>query len=156
MIKIPLNILLSLTLFIITAGILLLMFGSPKCDDLANTTAYYIKNAIDEVSKDSFPMWDEDVVPPNEQLSYYRTAPIALCQDKGLSYWETILGTTLEPQYQIYYERFPESGGGTWTEAYPWSGGAASSLRMWAFMRIGTGAFKIASKYLFYRDVRSY
>lgn len=148
MLKIPLTILLSLTVFIIVVGVLLLIFGSPKCDDLANSTAYYLKNSIDEVSKDSFPWWEDGGVPPDEELSYYRTAPITLCQDKGISYLETILGTTMEPQYQIYYERFPESGGGVWTEAYPWSGGAASSLRMWAFMRIGTGAFKLASKYL--------
>lgn len=148
MLKIPINILLSLAVFVISAGALLLIFGSPKCDDLANTTAFYLKNSIDEVSKDTFYSWDEGGIPPDGDISYYRTAPIALCQDKGISYLETILGSTVEPQYEIYFEKFPESGGGIWTEAYPWSGGSSSSLRMWAYFRIGTGAFKLASKYL--------
>ena len=146
MLKISINTLLSLAVFIPFIAALLLIFGSPKCDSLANTTAYYLKSAIDEVSKDNFYSWDEGGVPSD--ISYYRTAPIMLCQDKGISYLETILGTTLEPQYKIYYEMFPEGGGGTWTEAYPWGGGAAATLRMWAYIRIGTGAFKIGTKYL--------
>jgi len=148
MLKIPISMLLSLVIFVIVAGALLLILGSPKCDSMANTTAYYLKNAIDEVSKDNFYSWDKGGIPPDNEISYYRTAPITLCQDKGISYLETILGTTLEPQYKIYYETFPESGGGVWTEAYPWSGGAASTLRMWAYMRIAYGAFKISNALL--------
>lgn len=148
MLKIPLNIVLSLTVFLVVAGTMLLIFGSPKCDAMANSTAFYLKNSIDEVSKESFYLWDDGGVPPDDQTSYYKTAPIMLCQDKGIGYLDTILGTTLIPQYQIYFERFPEGGGGMWTEAYPWSGGAASELRMWAAFRIGSGVFKLASKYL--------
>ena len=148
MLKISINTLLSLAVFIPVIAALLVVFGSPKCGSLANTTAYYLKSAIDEVSKDNFYSWDEGGVPPDNEISYYRTAPITLCQDKGISYLETILGTTLEPQYKIYYETFPEGGGGTWTEAYPWSGGAASTLRMWAYMRIASGVFKISTSSL--------
>lgn len=140
--------LLSLVIFVIGAGTLLLIFSSPKCDSMANTTAYNLKVAIDEVSKDSFSTWSKSSVPTDSDIDYYRTVPIRLCQDKGVSWLENILGTTLEPQYKIYYERFPEGGGGTWTEAYPWGGGAAASLRMWAAMRIGYGVFKLSAKYL--------
>jgi hypothetical protein len=148
MISIPLSILLSLVVAVIIIGSLFLILGSPKCDALANTTVYQLKTHIDEVAQNNFYSWDNGGVPPDEETSYYTTAPIMLCQDKGISYLETLLGTTLEPQYKIYYEMFPEGGGGLWTEAYPWGGGAAATLRMWAFFRIGTGVFEMAAKYL--------
>lgn len=146
MLKIPIGMLLSVVIFAICAGIMLLIFSSPKCESLANTTAYNLKVAIDEVSSSNFNTWSSSgEVPSDGDVDYYRTVPIRLCQDKGISYLETILGTTLEPQYKIYYERFPEGGGGTWTEAYPWSGGAAASLRIWAYMRAATFAAKFVS-----------
>jgi len=151
MLKIPITIVLSVVIFVIVVAIMLLIFASPECDSMANTTAYNLKVAIDEVSKDSFYSWDQGGVPPDGDLTYYRTVPIKLCQDKGISQLEILLGTTLEPQYKIYYERFPEGGGGTWTEAYPWSGGAAATLRIWAYMRVATFAFKATNAALMTR-----
>jgi hypothetical protein len=154
MIKIPITVLLSVVLFIITAGILLLMFGSPECNALANTTAFHLRNAISDVSKDTFPSWDGGGIPPDEETKYYRAVPITLCQDKAIGVIDIVLGTTLEPQYQIYYEKFPESGGGIWTEAYPWSGGAASSVRMWAVMRGVSFGLKITNAALIAKSLK--
>lgn len=134
----------ALIVFIIVAWFMFMIFGAPECDSLANRTATSLKFAIDEVAE-KVPEWREGVP---DDITYYRTADITLCQTKGISTLEIILGATMEPQYRIYYEQFPEGGGGIWTEAYPWSGGAASTLRMWGYMRIGTGIFSISAKYL--------
>jgi len=146
MLKIPINLLVGIAVFIIFLTALFLIFGTPQCDSLANQTAYSLKLAIDEVASNSVRTWTEDGVPPNNEPSYYRTAPVLLCQEKGIGLLESFFGS--EPQYKIYHERFPEGGGGIWTEAYPWSGGAASTLKFWAAIRIGTGAFKLGAKYL--------
>ncbi|MEM3609834.1 MAG: hypothetical protein QW076_02925 [Candidatus Anstonellales archaeon] len=136
MIKIPINILLSFIIFIVIAFILILIIGSPNCDSAAKKTAYDLKTKIDEVVS-YYPYYSGNDIPNDPD--YYAEVQIKLCQERGTSFLEGFLGS--EPQYKIYFERFPESGGGIWSEAYPWSGGAASSLRMWAYMRIGTGIF---------------
>jgi len=127
-----------LIVFVIVFGILYLIFGSPQCDVLANTTAVQLKLIIDEVASDNVPMYPMEGVPDNS--FYYRTANIQLCQ-LGYDVYNYFLVNFMGgfPQYQIYYGHFPEGnfkgGAGMWTEAYPWSGGAASSFAFWGVMR---------------------
>lgn len=145
MLKIPIVLMTSLAIFIIILTAFYMIFGRPECDSYANQTAYSLKLAIDEVSKDYFKTWTLDGVPPDNEPSYYKTASIRLCQERGTSFWESFFGTP--PEYQIYYETFPE-GGWLWNEAYPWSGGAAGTIKFWGALRIGTGIWKLSSTYL--------
>lgn len=142
MIDIPLGILMTLIVFIIFLTALYFIFGSPQCDSLANQTAYSIKLAVDTVASDSFPTWEGSDVPTDSDYTYYSTASIRLCQEQGTTFWDSFFGSP--PEYQIYHEVFPE-GGWSWNEAYPWSGGAAGTLKFWGAMRIGIGAWKIGS-----------
>jgi len=143
MISIPINILLTLMVFIVFLAALYFIFGAPQCDSLANQTAYSLKVAIDGVAYDSFPMWPGDGVPADSDYAYYKTATIRLCQEEGTTFWDSFFGRP--PQFQIYHEIFPE-GGWTWNEAYPWSGGAAGTLKFWAAMRIGVGVWKLGTQ----------
>ncbi len=140
LLKIPITILLSLAIFVIVVFFFLQIFGSLNCDSFANSTAYYLKLAIDEVSQDNFP-WGSNEIPKDP--TYYKEVPIRLCQERGTSFWEAFFGAP--PEYQIYYEVFPE-GGVAWTEAYPWSGGAAGTIKMWIAIRLGTGFLKAIGK----------
>lgn len=145
MLKLPISMLMMLIVFIVFLAALFIIFGSPNCNSLANQTAYSIKISVDEVVKDDFPTWNQDGVPDEDDYNYYRTASVKLCQEGGTTFWDSVFGNP--PAYQIYFEKFPEGGGGTWNEAYPWSGGAASNLMFWAIMRTGVGAWKLGTKY---------
>jgi len=143
MIKIPIDLLMMLVISIIVLTFWYMVVGGPKCDYMANTTAFYLKNSIDQVAG-YYPEWNNGV-PPDEKTDYYQLVPIRLCQEGGVSFLETFTTgwiTNPVPQYQIYYEHFPESVG-VWTEAYPWSGGAMSSLKFWGAIRIAQGAWNI-------------
>jgi hypothetical protein len=142
--------LLLIVFLLVIVGSLFLIFGSIECDSLANQTAYNLKLAIDEVAKDESdggpPFYFGDGVP--ESPFYYRVAPIRLCQQHGeYSYVRSFMGG--EPDYKIYYEKFPEgffSGGSwLWAENYPWSGSAASSFVFWGAMRGVTIGLKAIS-----------
>jgi hypothetical protein len=130
------DIVLGLVFFILLAWVFLTMIGTPECESMANKTALNLKYAIDAAAKDhsqgGLPEWDGSGVPNDK--AYYNLADITLCQEHGqYSYLLQFAGGM--PEYQIYYEQFPESGGGVWNEAYPWSGGAAGSLVFWGAMR---------------------
>lgn len=111
--------------------------GTPDCVSMANQTAQQLSLAINEVADGTNVLpFQTDNPSSNEPTDskYYTTVPIRLCQQYGTyNFFLTFLGGM--PEYQIYYEKFPEGGGGMWNEAYPWSGGAASSLVFWAGMR---------------------
>jgi len=156
MIKIPIWILLSLTVFLVTAGIMLMIFTSPDCDSLANQTAFYLKLAIDEVSTEEFPFYMGNNVPDNPM--YYRESPIMLCQEYGsYSFFLKFMGG--EPEYKIYYEIFPtgffESGAWMWSEDYPWANSAASGFVFWGMVRgvslIPKLAIRISKVYTFWK-----
>jgi len=143
--------LLMVAVFMVVIGTLFLIFGSTTCDSLANQTAFDLKWAIDEVAKDESvggpPFYLGGGVP--ESPVYYRSAPIRLCQQHGeISFIRSFIGG--EPDYKIYYEKFPEgffSGGSwLWSENYPWSGSAASSFVFWGAMRGITIGIKVISK----------
>jgi hypothetical protein len=148
LLDIPISVLITVIVFVIFLAALFLIFGTPQCDSMANQTAYSLKIAMDNVALDSFPMWDGDDVPSDSDYAYYQTASIRLCQEQGTTFWDSFFGRP--PEYQIYYEIFPE-GGWSWNEAYPWSGGAAGTLKFWAAMRIGTGIWKLGSKLYYSR-----
>lgn len=127
--------------------------GTPDCVSMANQTAQQLSLAINEVADGTnvlpFQPSDPSMNEPADSR-YYTTVPIRLCQQYGTyNFFLTFLGGM--PEYQIYYEKFPEGGGGMWNEAYPWSGGAASSLVFWAGMRGITlglkGAWKLTKIY---------
>lgn len=150
MIKIPVYFLLSFAVFIMVLLLISMVFGGPRCDSLANTTSSYLRNSIDNVAN-YYPEWTSNEPPPDSGYRYYERVPIRLCQEAGTSLLESFFPQV--PEYQIYHEVFPEGGGGTWTEAYPWSGGAASSLKFWGMLRIGTGVFKVGAKLTKYLGV---
>jgi hypothetical protein len=149
-VKITSTIIGMLVVFIIFLWALFLILGSPDCDQLSNTTAYNLKFAIDEVSTDRVPFVAYGDEPDSTE---YRTAAIRLCQEDylyskltspigspGGNIGDQIYSWVLklfggEPQYQIYYEIFPEGGSGMWKESYPWNGGAASTFLFWAVTR---------------------
>jgi hypothetical protein len=136
-----------LIVFLIFIWALFIVLGSPECDDLANTSAYNLKTAIDQVASEDVPFVDYGDEP---QPTEYRTAVIRLCQEDylfskmaGQGKTENIVDQIYswilklmggEPQYKLYYEIFPEEGG-IWKESYPWNGGAASTLAFWLVMR---------------------
>ncbi len=128
--RLVLNIFLSVIFFLVFIYLIYMFIGAPECDSYANITLMNLENAINDVAT-YYPTWYGRE--PPDDLMYYKTAPITLCQEKGVSFWETFFGGG--PEYQIYYEKFPESGGGIWTEAYPWSGGNKNTLIFWAIMR---------------------
>jgi len=146
-IHIIIMIVLSVATFATVLLVLFQVFGAPTCTSLAEQTALQLKYAIDDVSKDSFPIYTGSDVPLDP--TYYKAVPIRLCQEYGeYSYWLQFFGGF--PQYQVYYEMFPETGfvpgsQHLWNEAYPWSGGAASSFAFWGAMRIGTAFVKYVS-----------
>ena len=135
--KVVVGILFLFALFIVLMNI----FGSVECTGLANQTALGLSRGVDRVSSPDFPYWDGDSQPTDP--IYYDTADVKLCQEHtdGLEgYWRAFWGGSV-PQYQIYYERFPEgffSGGAAmWEESYPWSGGAGGQLVFWGALRSG-------------------
>jgi hypothetical protein len=125
-----LNIFFSVVFFIVFALLIYMMLGSPECNSYANISALNLENAINDVAQ-YYPKWDGGGIP--DDLTYYKPAPITLCQTRGTSVIEAFTGGG--PEYQIYYEMFPENPGGTWTEAYPWSGGAMNTIIFWAAFR---------------------
>lgn len=130
------GILLGVVVFIAVAAVLYLILGAPACDALANQTAYQLVSTINSVAE-KVPVYSGSDVPTDS--GYYLTAPIRLCQEfKGIPIL-TQLQLQVQgaiPEYQIYYERFPE-GAALWTEAYPWSGGAANNLLFFGFLKYG-------------------
>jgi len=149
MLKIPINILMMLVVFLIVAFALFTIFGAPQCDYKANQTALYLTQAINEIADSKTPYFNAANpardIPDDPTL--FRTAPITLCQQTGAtSFIQAFMGGS--PEYQVYFEHFPESGGGLWTEAYPWSGGASSMLVFWGALRTGIVGFKYAGKYI--------
>jgi len=162
-IKIPVTILLSLVVFILVLTILYYALGSPECDDLANTTAFHLMNTINEVSNENFPYWDyNDGVPSDNDIAYFRKAPIKLCQQRFGAYEAELRFWGGEPEYKIYYEKFPEPGKtffgwtGFWTENYPWSGGAGSTLRFWVLLKgVSVGIELAARAPLIWRGIKT-
>jgi len=147
MVESAIDIVLSVVIFAIIAFLFIKTFGVPSCESAANQTALQLKYAIDEVADDRFPKFDTDNPNYEEPTNshYYTTVPIKLCQQHGtFSYFMSFLGGM--PEWQIYYERFPEGGGGIWNEAYPWGGGAASNFIFWAAMRGVSVAGKLAAR----------
>ena len=137
------NIVMMVSVFILVATILFYTFGSPECESYANKTARDLKDAINRVADPAFPTYTGDDVPSDPR--YYSTSLVTMCQQNTawswiIQFWGGV------PEYQIYYEQFPEGffsgGAGMWTESYPWSGGAGSSLVFWGVLRAGTAAFK--------------
>lgn len=150
MIERAISIVITIVIFMIIAYVFIGIFGAPSCAHLANQTALQLKFAINEVADDSFPSFD----PKNPKFTeptnsyYYTSVPIRLCQQYGTqAFFMSFFGGM--PEYQIYYEHFPEGGGGMWNEAYPWSGGAATSFIFWAGMRgvvtVGKALWKITT-----------
>ncbi|MFH1474111.1 MAG: hypothetical protein ABIE55_04465 [Candidatus Aenigmatarchaeota archaeon] len=145
--NIPIVIVLMLVVFIVVLFALNHILGSPECDDLANTTAFHLMNAINDVSREDFPFWNyEDGVPSNDNVAYYRKSFIRLCQQNYGNYETMLRYFGGEPEYKIYYEKFPDPGRtvfgwqGLWTENYPWSGGAGSTLIFWGGLKaVSTG-----------------
>ncbi len=149
MIEQALDLGLTVFIFIVIALLFVSIFGVPSCESLANQTALQLREAINIVANDDFPTYspsDPNYDEPSRSL-YYETVPIRLCQKHGTySYISAFLGGGM-PEWQIYYEHFPEMGGGAWNEAYPWSGGAASTFVFWAAFR-GAEVAKGLAKYL--------
>jgi ASC-1-like (ASCH) protein len=147
MIERAIGIAIAIVITMILAFVFIQLFGAPTCASLANQTALQLKFAINEVADDSFPIFtpnDPSLDEPTDSR-YYTTVPIRLCQKYGtFDFFRQFLGGM--PEYQIYYEHFPEGGGGIWNEAYPWSGGAGSTLLFWGAMRGIAFAGKIAGK----------
>ncbi|MHA2100621.1 MAG: hypothetical protein ACW99A_18250, partial [Candidatus Kariarchaeaceae archaeon] len=146
------NLLLMVILFLAVVVALYSVFGAPRCDSLANVTAMQLKMTIDDVTDSNFPYWNEaDSVPPD--ATYYEKVPIRLCQEQGeYSFIQAFFGGI--PEYQIYFEKFPESGGGAWSEAYPWSGGSGGFLVFWGAMK-GVTALYHAGKYVVYGKAKA-
>lgn len=155
--KLAFNILGTVIVFIIVIYGMYRWLGTPECDSLANQTALQLKIAIEDVSKDDFPVWYGSAPPGPQDIGYLKTSPIRLCQDHAsYAYWLQFAGGF--PEYEIYYEEFPAaaltvftsgfkdpSGTMLWTEDYPY-GGQQSALLMWGIMRgVSIGA-KIAKK----------
>ena len=141
--KIVAGLVLSVAIALIVIGAFYTIFGSANCEAMANITATDLKNSINKVANPAFPSYAGNDVPTNP--IYYEESLIRMCQQHtqwsyALSFWGGW------PQYQIYYEEFPEGffGGGSWLwdEAYPWSGGAGSTLVFWGALRTGSFAFK--------------
>ena len=139
--------------FILVLFALFHILGSPECDDLANTTAFQLVNAINEVSAEDFPYWDYDSgIPGDENFAYYRKSPIRLCQQNYGDYQALMRFFGGEPEYKIYYEKFPEPGRsvigwpGLWTENYPWGSGVGSTLAFWGGLKLVSVAAEAVSK----------
>jgi len=150
MIERAISIVITIVIFMIIAYVFIGIFGVPSCAHLANQTALQLKFAINEVADDSFPSFEPEDPKFTEPTNsyYYSPVPIRLCQQYGTqAFFMSFLGGM--PEYQIYYEHFPEGGGGMWNEAYPWSGGAATSFIFWAGMRgvvtVGKALWKITT-----------
>lgn len=144
--KVVVGILFLFALFIVLMNV----FGSVECTGLANQTALGLSRGVDRVSSPDFPYWNGDSQPTDP--IYYDTADVKLCQEHtdGLEgYWRAFWGGSV-PQYQVYYERFPEgffSGGAAmWEESYPWSGGAGGQLVFWGAFRSGKALLVGGSK----------
>ncbi len=155
--KVVVGILFLFALFIV----LLNIFGSVECTGLANQTALGVSRAVDRVSSPDFPYWSNTNSQPTDPI-YYDTADVKLCQEHtdGLEgYWRAFWGGSV-PQYQIYYERFPEgffSGGAAmWEESYPWSGGAGGQLVFWGAFRSGKYLLVGAKKVIGTVNIRNY
>jgi len=147
--KLVFNILGMVILFVIVIFALYRWLGTPECDSLANQTAIQLKAAIEDVSKDNFPVWTGSEPPSVENTGYFKTSPIRLCQHHGDYSWAMqFMGGF--PEYEIYYEEFPSGALGwafgdpygslMWTEEYPW-GGQQSGFLMWGAMRLGSAAY---------------
>ncbi|MBU3904566.1 MAG: hypothetical protein KJ906_00245 [Nanoarchaeota archaeon] len=129
------------------------VFGSPKCNDLASVTAEQLRIGINDVAE-NYESYTGDGVPNDPGV--YVEKQISLCQQHSFySYTQSFMGGF--PEYQIYYEQFPEGffngGAWMWTENYPWSGGAASSLFFWGGLRLGTAAAR-GIKYVAFAKVK--
>ncbi|MDD5416908.1 MAG: hypothetical protein PHU12_02945 [Candidatus Aenigmarchaeota archaeon] len=141
--RIAIDILWTLMIFVIILSAFLYIFAAPNCEKTADATAKALKDGINEVAEDSFPAHNDMSVPTNP--TEYREVLIQMCQQNtqwswALSFWGGM------PEYQIYYEEFPEGvfngGSWLWDEAYPWSGGGASSMVFWGALKTGSYAWK--------------
>ena len=144
----PMRTLLGLILFLAIAAAFYFSFGNPNCDGLANSTASNLQIGINKVTISDFPAWNNQEKEPTDDR-YYERALVRLCQQPPTrnEYGELLLNLEQAfyggvPQYQIYYEQFPQMqsiplifSGGIWNEAYPWGGGAGGTVAFWAGMR---------------------
>jgi len=158
MIDLAIDMVITVIIFFIIAFAFVAIFGAPTCESAANQTAVDLKNAINEVveNRSSFNPADTGLTEPNDPM-YYTTVPIRLCQQHTMiSHWILQFAGGM-PEYQIYYEHFPE-GGWLWNEAYPWSGGAMSTLIFWGAMRgvsvLGQIAGKLTTVYLGFKAMQ--
>jgi len=144
--RIPVAIVFMLIVFIIVLAFLYKVLGSPECDDISNTTAFHLKDAVNQVSKEDFPYWTNPSKPPEESdVAYYRRSDIKLCQQNFGTYEAALRLFGGEPDYKIYYEKFPDEGR-MWKESYPWNCGAGSTLVFWGIMHTATTLVKVGSK----------
>jgi len=148
--RIPVAIVFMLIVFIIVLAFLYKVLGSPECDDISNTTAFHLKDAVNQVSKEDFPYWTNPSKPPEEgDVAYYRRSDIKLCQQNFGTYEAALRLFGGEPEYKIYYEKFPDEGR-MWKESYPWNCGAGSTLVFWGIMHTATTLVKVGSKVFTY------
>ncbi len=150
MVEEPIKMLTGLVVFIAIALVFFFAFGAPQCSALANSTAAGLVNGFNTVAKPEFPEWNRGGEPTDPY--YYERVPIRLCQEGGTNYLQQFWAGML-PQYQIYYERFPEGffsgGAGMWEESYPWSGGAGGQLFFWGALRAGKVLGKVGATLAF-------
>ena len=129
------------------------MFASPECNNMAEITAQELRDAIHVVaSEDGVKVWDKEGPPPSENIDYYRSVPVRLCEE-DISFIDKLgvntpfgeISTPNEfkftggawaahlPTYLIVYEQFPSTRWyHVWDEGYPWSGGAVNALFAYA------------------------
>ena len=138
----PMKLLLGLILFLAIAASLYFFFGNPTCDSLANATASNLRISMNKVADPDFPAWSGlDEIPGDSR--YYESAFVRLCQDPpGKNEYDDLFMTLGAfyggvPQYQVYYEQFPEMQPFPliWNEAYPWSGGSFGTVAFWGGIR---------------------
>jgi len=136
----------ALIIFIFIVLLFFSIFGSSECDKLSNSTAIELVNTINKVALgDGVASWDKDSVPSDEDTNYYAYVPIRLCEKNQII---TALDqfTARQPTYILTYETFPEAGY-AWSESQPFSGGASESVMNYLFMKYGTKAFMLGTKY---------
>jgi len=153
-ITIAIRMVMMVVIFIAVALILWNVFGAPDCRAMANVTSEQLRMGFNEVGDSNFPYYDGAGIPSDPNI--YVEKQIVLCQSgTTYAYFQQFMGGM--PEYQIYYETFPEGffndGAWMWTENYPWSGGAASSMFFWGAMRVGTVAFRGARYILSARTI---
>ncbi|MFQ6083902.1 MAG: hypothetical protein ACE5WD_11190 [Candidatus Aminicenantia bacterium] len=133
----------------ITIGVILLVIGiatlnaifaQPDCDGMAEQTAQQLAAGINKAV--DLPLSEKE--PSFSDTEKYVAVPVRFCQSMNSVSAYTVASTGGMPNYQVFYEKFPEAPiWKQWTESYPWAGGLFNTLYFYSALRVGPKVVKL-------------